>query len=212
MTLPAIKLSWNEIGLKNKIVQEGVKFMSAFLDSESIEDSGSGFIFHAISSISLKCVKNLYFGCFDEENDFSEEIDMLVKSNIIFNPPGSGGCFQTCLWKYFNENNLPVSQNILDITNPLISFHDIENMNLNFLNFGLRIFMLIRSKYRKCLIQQVFISNNFHEKKHQVSLLAFCHGNSKHAHFMLIRKLQLLFRKVVFSDIRRHTICNFCFL
>ena len=134
--------------------------MSAFLDSETIEDSGSGFIFYAISAISLKCIKNLYFGCFDEDNEFSEEVDMLVKSNVIFNPPGNGGCFQTCLWKCFNENNLPVSQNILDITKPLISFHDIESLNLNSLNFGLRIFMLIRSKVRRCSIHQVFISNN----------------------------------------------------
>lgn len=210
MTLPAIKLSWNEAGLKNKIAEAGENFMIAFLDQDSVNDNGSGYVFYAISSISLKCTKNLFFGCFDEQNEFSKEIKMLTNANIIFNPAGQSSCFQTCLWKYFLDKNLPVPENVLNLTKPFISFHDIENLDLDFLDCGLRIFILSRSHLRKHSIHQVFVSKNFFEKKHKVSLLAICHANSKHAHFMLIKKVHLLYRKIIYCHPKMRYVCNFC--
>ena len=210
MTLPAIKLSWNEVGLKNKIAQAGENFMTAFFDQDSVNDNGSGFVYYAVSSITLKCTKNLFFGCYDEENEFSNEIKMLSKNNIIFNPPGYSSCFQTCLWKYFTDKNLPVSENMLQLNKPLISFHDIENLDLEFLDCGLRIFILTRSHLRKHSIHQVFVSNNFFGKKHRMSLLAICHAKSKHAHFMLIRNLHLLYKKIIHCDMNVRHVCNFC--
>ena len=38
--------------------------MASFLENDSIEDNGSGFVYHATSDISIKCIKNAKLGCF----------------------------------------------------------------------------------------------------------------------------------------------------
>ena len=44
VTLPSIRIEWSSLDIKHKISHIGNNFMTSFLETDSIEDNGSGFV------------------------------------------------------------------------------------------------------------------------------------------------------------------------
>ena len=63
-SLPSIQIEWSDLNIKRKISHFGRTFMASFLEQDSIEENGSGFVYYATSDISIKCIKNAKLGCF----------------------------------------------------------------------------------------------------------------------------------------------------
>ena len=56
VTSPSIRIEWSSLNIKHKISNMGNTFMTSFLETTSIEDNGSGFVYYATSDISIKCI------------------------------------------------------------------------------------------------------------------------------------------------------------
>ena len=57
MSIPSIQVDQNEIQLNSKIRNSAEQFFNIFLEQESVNDSGSGYAYYAVSDIKLKCIK-----------------------------------------------------------------------------------------------------------------------------------------------------------
>ena len=56
VTSPSIRIEWSSLNIKHKISNMGKTFMTSFLETTSIEDNGSGYVYYATSDISIKCI------------------------------------------------------------------------------------------------------------------------------------------------------------
>ena len=63
MSLSNFQALRGEIGLGKKIRDKGELFMQSLLDHDSIRNSGSGWVYLGINTISIKIIKNVQFGC-----------------------------------------------------------------------------------------------------------------------------------------------------
>ena len=213
MTLKPIQVDLNEIQLKQKIKTLGEDFINTFLEQESVENSGSGYTYYAISDITLKCFKNMQFGCHIESPKQQKLIEKLSTKKILYNPPAPFYCFQQCIQEHQSSIGLILDsdQKILETINKsTISFLDLDNLPFDFLSFGVRIFYLNELENDKFTVQCIFTSNQFHLKHKQINLLAICSEHTDAAHFVLIRNILLLIRHIE-KDGNKLFFCQFCF-
>ena len=206
-TLPSIRIEWSSLNIKRKIFDYGKDFMSSFLEKDSIEDSGSGFVYYATSEISIKCVKVVKIGCFlPIENRYSSILNKLIHQKKVFNPQCDSFCLRECLNQFSLISKQEINTNIELFQRRTVSFFDFEEWDQKNLNFGLRIVIFDEEKLDS--VFPIFISDSFYTHSIQINLLAIANGNTS-AHFILILNLQGMLRTIKGSS---HNIyfCNFC--
>ena len=86
MSMPQFQVNRNELGLANKIQEMGKVFLQSLLDLDSIDDSGSGWVYLGMSVISIKVIRSAKFGCNEILFEHSDKIMALVKKRILYNP------------------------------------------------------------------------------------------------------------------------------
>ena len=218
VSISSISVDFNEIQLKEKIRKSGQDLMDTWLANESVDETGSGFVYYATSDIKLKCIKNMQFGC-EIDSKQNEFIDQLESKNILFNPHCQSHCFHYCVYSHFKGTLSTSDQQILEVVNkPLVSLLDLENLPFNLLTFGIRIFYLNQFDNNEQFgVQCIFTSSHFHTKQEQVNLLAVCAESTASAHFVLIKNLTRLVRSISIAREdkgardRGEFFCKFCF-
>ena len=126
MSIPSIQVDQNEIQLNSKIRNSAEQFFNIFLEQESVNDSGSGYAYYAVSDIKLKCIKNMQFGCRIENANYQKLISQLVSKGVVFNPLNEWGCFHQCVYKHFSGKELTyLHKEVLSTINKAtVSYHD----------------------------------------------------------------------------------------
>merc|ERR1711902_231061 len=152
-------------------------------EQESVNDSGSGYAYYAVSDIKLKCIKNMQFGCRIENANYQKLISQLVSKGVVFNPLNEWGCFHQCVYKHFSGKELTY----------------LENLPFTSLSFGVRILYLVDFGNEHFGVQCIFTSTNFHSKLEKINLLAICSDSADTAHFVLIQKFNL-FMQYIFNQ------------
>ena len=208
MSLSNFQAQRGEIGLGQKIRDKGELFMQSLLDRDSIRDSGSGWVYIGINTISIKIIRNTQFGCANYE--LGNKIASLVKNGTLYNPPGELSCFQKCISQYFKIcHNRDDYVRKSDLFKPIMTFDDIETWANNEQNVTLQIFTLIKKSNQNYDIQPIFISKQDGLK---INILAVLNENNNSGHFMLIRNIQKLFRKTKFEGShKKHRMCQHCY-
>ena len=216
MSIPSIQVDQNEIQLNSKIRNSAEQFFNIFLEQESVNDSGSGYAYYAVSDIKLKCIKNMQFGCRIENANHQKLISQLVSTGVVFNPLNEWGCFHQCVYKHFSGKELTYLDNevLSTINKATVSFHDLENLPFTSLSFGVRILYLVDFGNEHFGVQCIFTSTNFHSKLEKINLLAICSDSADTAHFVLIQKLNL-FMQYIFKQGKKKQkrcfyFCQFC--
>merc|ERR1711963_1013109 len=199
MSIPSIQVDQNEIQLNSKIRNSAEQFFNIFLEQESVNDSGSGYAYYAVSDIKLKCIKNMEFGCRIENANHQKLISQLVSTGVVYN--------------HFSGKELD-NEVLSTINKATVSFHDLENLPFTSLSFGVRILYLVDFGNEHFGVQCIFTSTNFHSKLGQINLLAICSDSADTAHFVLIQKFNL-FMQYIFKqkkEYKKRTIyfCQFC--
>ena len=214
--LPSIQFEWSSLNIKRKISDFGKSFMSSFLDQDSIEDSGSGYVYYAISEVSIKCIKNATIGCFIPwEHKHKILLEHLTQKKIVFNPLCSSFCLRECLEKFSTLSGININLAFELFNKPMVSLFDFEEWDQNDLNFGLRIVILNEENSES--LYPIFVSDSFHEKETQVNLLAVLNSNTDdNAHFILILNFDRMLwhiknlTRVDKPKMKRFFTCKFC--
>ena len=213
-SLPNILIEWNDLNIKRKILNFGRAFMASFLEKDSIEDNGSGYVYYSTSDISIKCIKYTKFGCFlPWENKYKQRLETLTKRKLIFNPECDTFCMRECLQKFSASSgiNLNLGCDILEKSH--VSFQDIEDWDQRKLNFGLRIIILNEDNLETAYA--IFVSDFFHTQSVQINLLAIPNANTNDsAHLILILNLPLMLKTLKNFANEKSTkkihFCRFC--
>ena len=212
-TLPSFRIEWSSLNIKRKISDYGKLFMSSFLELDSIEDNGSGFVYYATSDISIKCIKMVKIGCFlPLEDRYTSILNRLIQRKKIFNPLCDSFCLRECLDKYSLISKKEINTNTEIFQRRTVSFFDFEEWDQKDLDFGLRIIIFDEEKLKS--VFTVFVSDTFYTHSTQINLLAIANGNTaQSAHFILILDLQGMLNIInQYHETHRHTFffCNFC--
>ena len=217
-TLPSIRIEWSSLNIKRKISDYGKLFMTSFLELDSIEDSGSGFVYYATSDISIKCVKMVNIGCFIPlEEKYTTILNKLTRQKKIFNPQCDSYCLWQCLEKFSLVSKKEINTNIEIFQRQTVSFFDFEEWDQKNLDFGLRI--LIFEEENLTSVYPIFVSDSFFTQSTQINLLAISNRNTEQsAHFILILNLQGMLstirthKQISRKDggLRKVFFCNFC--
>ena len=211
VSLPNFQVNVHELGLKEKIQDKGKVFIQSFLDQDSIDDSGSGWIYLGIETISIKIIKRVNFGCSENSYEFCPKLKSLVKNRTLYNPPGEKNCFQKCISHYFKSiyNKPDYVYNKGDFKETM-TLEDIEKWSQNEKSIKLLIFTLTKSQSNQYNVQPIFFSNN--DSLLKIKLLAVLGENNDTAHFMRILDISKLFRQTKFSGShKKYRICHHCY-
>ena len=208
-TLPSIRIEWSSLNIKRKISDYGKLFMSSFLELDSIEDNGSGFVYYATSDISIKCVKMVKIGCFlPLEDKYTFILNELIQHKKIFNPQCESFCLRECLEKFSLISKIELNTNNEIFQRRTVSFFDFEEWDQTNLDFGLRIIIFDEEKLKFAI--PIFTSDTFYTQSTQINLLAIANGNTaQSAHFILILDLQGMLN-MINPQIQKSYFCNFC--
>ena len=165
--------------------------MSSFLELDSIEDNGSGYVYYSTSDISIKCIKYTKFGCFlPWENKYKQQLETLTKRKLIFNPECDTFCMRECLQKFSASSGINLNLDCDILKKSHVSFQDIEDWDQRKLNFGLRIIILNEDNLESAYA--IFVSDFFHTQSVQINLLAIPNANTNDsAHLILILYVSL---------------------
>ena len=213
MSLSQFQIIRNELGVRNKIQEKGKAFVQSLLDLDSIEDSGSGWIYLGMKKISIKIIRSAKFGCNTSSYEFSDKIKALVKQRILYNPPGEDGCFQKCITHFFktifDDPDYVYHHKNLKTT---MTLKEIEEWSLQCRSMNLQIFTLTKNESNDYNVQPMFISSKTPSQQ-EVSLLAIFNENScNSAHFMRILDIEKLFKRTNFiKSHKKHKLCQFCY-
>ena len=211
MSLSNFQAMRGEIGLGNKIKDKGETFIQSLLDRESIRNSGSGWVYLGINTISIKIIKNAQFGC--ENYELSKKIESLVKNKTLHNPPGVHSCFQKAISQFFkiryhDDNYVRKS----DWFKPIMSFDDIETWANNEKQIKLQIFTLTKKSNQNYDIQPIYLSKQECEVSLKINILAVLNENNNNGHFMLIQNIEKLFRQTKFQGKHKKIrLCQYCY-
>ena len=213
MSLSQFQIIRNELGVRNKIQEKGKAFVQSLLDLDSIEDSGSGWIYLGMKKISIKIIRSAKFGCNTSSYEFSDKIKALVKQRILYNPPGEDGCFQKCITHFFktifDDPDYVYHHKNLKTT---MTLKEIEEWSLQCRSMNLQIFTLTKNESNDYNVQPMFISSKTPSQQ-EVSLLAIFNENScNSAHFMRVLDIEKLFKRTNFiKSHKKHKLCQFCY-
>ena len=213
-SLPSIQIEWSDLNIKRKISHFGRTFMASFLENDSIEDNGSGFVYHATSDISIKCIKNAKLGCFlPYEHKYEHQLETLNTKKIIFNPLCDSFCLRECLIKFSQLSGISLNLDCDIFNKAEVSFRDFEDWDQKNLCFGLRIIILNEEKLDS--VYPIFISDSFHNQSTQINLLAIANANTdESAHLMLILNLKSMLKAIKNfnreKEIKKINFCAFC--
>ena len=210
MSLPDFQVTSYELGLKEKVQDKGKIFIQSFLDIDSIDDSGSGWVYLGMEMISIKIIRRASFGCSENSYEFCPKIKSLVKNGTLYNPPGEVSCFQKCISHFFkriyNRPDYVYDKGNLKET---MTLQEIEEWSQQETSIKLQIFTLTRSQ-SKYNVQPIYFSNN--DSCHKIKLLAVLGENNNTGHFMRILNIAKLFRQTKFSGShKKYKICQHCF-
>ena len=218
MSMPQFQVNRNELNLENKIQEKGKAFLQSLLDLDSIEDSGSGWVYLGMSIISIKVISSAKFGCNEIPYEHADKIMALVKKRILYNPDGEVRCFQKCVYNFLQDNYTHSSKipwNVFEKDNlkATVTLEEIEEWSLKCSFVKIQIFALTKGKSNNSYnIQPIYISNsNSHKRK--ISLLAVYNENNKNtAHFMRILDIEKLFKQTNFKGThKKYKICQYCY-
>ena len=213
-SLPNIQIEWTDLNIKRKIFQRGQAFLSNFLEMDSIEDNGSGFVYYAISDISIKCTKNTQIGCNLDliKHKFQSQLEICQRKHIIFNPFCKSFCLLECIKHYSIINRVELDTSCDIFRRPKVSLLDFENLNEDNLDFGLRIVIFNEKEGSK--LYPIFVSTTFHQKNHQINLLVIMNTDES-AHFVLILDINSMLKVLKNSNSSSKSkktdyFCKFC--
>ena len=216
MSMPQFQVGRNEFGLENKIQERGKAFLQSLLDLDSIEDSGSGWVYLGMSKISIKIIRSAQFGCNETSYEYADKIAALLKKRILYNPDGEVRCFQKCVSHFlqdcYTDSEIPWDAFEKDNLRATVTLQEIEKWSLQCSFAKIEIFALTKGKLNSYNIQPIFISNS-NSYKYKISLLAvFNENNNNTAHFMRILDIEKLFRQTNFKGShKKYKICQFCY-
>ena len=216
MSMPQFQVNRNELGLENKIQEKGKVFLQSLLDLDSIEDSGSGWVYLGMSKISIKVIRSAKFGCNEIPFEHSDKIMALVKKRILYNPGGEVRCFQKCVSHFLQDNythqEIPWNAVEKDNLKETVTLQEIEKWSLKCSFLKIQIFALTKGKSNLYNIHPIFISNS-KSYKCEISLLAVYNENNNNiAHFMRILDIGKLFRQTNFKGShKKYKICQYCY-
>ena len=217
MSMPQFQVNRNELGLANKIQEMGKVFLQSLLDLDSIDDSGSGWVYLGMSVISIKVIRSAKFGCNEILFEHSDKIMALVKKRILYNPDGVVRCFQKCVShflqdNYTDSNSIPWNAFEKDNLKATVTLEEIEEWSLKCSFLKIQIFALTKGKSNSYNIHPIFISHS-KSYKCEISLLAVYNENNNNiAHFMRILDIGKLFRQTNFKGShKKYKICQYCY-
>ena len=211
VSLPDFQVTSYELGLKEKVQDKGKIFIQSFLDLDSIDGNGSGWIYLGMEMISIKIIRRANFGCSENSYEFCPKIKSLVKNGALYNPPGEVSCFQKCISHFFKSiYNRP--DYVYDKGNfkETMTLQEIEEWSQQERSIKLQIFTLTKSQSNQYNIQPIYFSNN--DSSLKIKLLAVLGENNNTGHFMRILDIAKLFRQTKFSGShKKYRICLHCY-
>ena len=213
VTSPSIRIEWSSLNIKHKISNMGNTFMTSFLETTSIEDNGSGFVYYATSDISIKCIRMVKIGCFlPFENKYVKVLNKLTQFKKIFNPQCEVYCLRECINHYSLLTNTSIDTSSQIFQQRFVSFFDFEDWNQEKLDFGLRIIVFNEENMEELI--PIFKTKTFHAQSTQINLLAIPNeGTNETAHFILVLNLQGMLQGITLMNKPQKKglkYCNFC--
>lgn len=123
LSLPPIQLSIYDMNVESKLKELGNHFLSKLSDQADVDGGGSGFVYLAISDMTVTVVKNLQFGCRYCELcqpcvkcsmcsncsnicEICKKMESLESKGAIYNPKEDEFCFINCINKFLTLSDL----------------------------------------------------------------------------------------------------------
>ena len=213
-SLPNIQIEWTDLNIKRKIFKHGQAFLSNFLETDSIEEHGSGFVYYAISDISIKCTKNTKIGCYLDiiKHKFKSQLEICQRKQIIYNPVCKSFCLLECIKHYSIITKVKLDTSCDIFKRPQVSLLDLENWNEEGLDFGLRI--VVFNEKDGSTLYPIFVSTTYHDQIHKVDLLVIMNTDES-AHFVLILDINSMLKVLKKSNNpskskKTDYFCKFC--
>ena len=235
MSLRTFQSSKYDISLKNKLQEIGSRFISNLCDTDNIDGNGSGFVYYAVSNVTITVVKNLQIGCnicsYCSSCSTCLNITSCVKCiffekmitlGIVFNPSTTEFCFNECIKMALKNCSLKFElieqiQNSLLSLKQRVSFLDIEKWSELYPSLQLKIFLLDEND-KQIKIHPILLQRK-ENSEITIHLLAVFSTMNNIAHFLLIQDIEKFMLKlggksaIIDKKIGgMHKFCKHCFV